>query len=69
VKWQDLKDVFKTFDLYPTHVDIAMENQRSKGYGLVKFSSKEEADKAIQQVNGTDLFGRPLLIKQDKFQA
>ena len=32
----------------------------SKGYGFVKFSNLEESQKAIAEMNGQPLMGRPL---------
>ena len=37
-----------------------------QGYGTVRFSSKEEAEKAIADFNGTELEGRALAVKVDK---
>ena len=37
-----------------------------QGYGTVRFSSKEEAEKAIEDFNGTELEGRALAVKIDK---
>ncbi len=44
------------------------ETGRSRGFGFVTFSSSEEAQSAIQQMNGTDLDGRSLNVNeaQDK---
>ncbi|MGI5826243.1 MAG: RNA recognition motif domain-containing protein [Patescibacteria group bacterium] len=35
---------------------------RSKGFGFVEMSSDEEADKAIQMLNGQDLEGRKIVV-------
>lgn len=37
---------------------------RSRGFGFVEMSSKEEGEKAIQQFNGTDLNGRNLTVNE-----
>jgi RNA recognition motif-containing protein len=42
---------------------------RSKGFGFVEMSSQEEAQKAIDKVNGTDLEGRALTVNEAKPQA
>ena len=34
----------------------------SKGYGFVKFSNLEESQKAIAEMNGQPLMGRPLKV-------
>ncbi|MBI2356416.1 MAG: RNA-binding protein [Candidatus Doudnabacteria bacterium] len=37
---------------------------RSKGFGFVEMSSDEEADKAIQMFNGSDMGGRKLVVNE-----
>ena len=44
-----------------------MEDQRpvpgrSRGFGFVKFTTKEAADKAITEMNGVELAGRTLRV-------
>jgi len=37
---------------------------RSRGFGFVEMTSKEDGEKAIQQFNGTDLNGRNLTVNE-----
>lgn len=37
-------------------------SKASKGYGFVKFTNQEEAQKAIQDMNGQQLLGRPIKV-------
>ncbi len=37
---------------------------RSRGFGFVEMSSKEDGEKAIEQFNGTDLNGRNLTVNE-----
>lgn len=37
---------------------------RSKGFGFVEMSSDDEADKAIQMFNGSDMGGRNLVVNE-----
>ncbi len=37
---------------------------RSRGFGFVEMSSNDEAQKAIQALNGTDLDGRSLTVNE-----
>ncbi len=37
---------------------------RSKGFGFVEMSSDEEADRAIETLNGTDFGGRQLAVNE-----
>ena len=42
------------------------ETGRSRGFGFVEMSSKEEGQKAIQQFNGQDVGGRALNVNEAK---
>jgi RNA recognition motif-containing protein len=37
---------------------------RSRGFGFVEMASKEEGQKAIEALNGSDLGGRPLKVNE-----
>lgn len=41
-------------------------NGRSKGCGLVEYASQEEAAKAIAELNGTELEGRVIFVREDR---
>ena len=41
---------------------------RSRGFGFVEMSSSDEAQKAIQALNGTDLDGRSLTVNEARPQ-
>lgn len=45
------------------------DSGRSKGFGFVEMSTDEEAQRAIDQLNGTDLNGRALNISEARPQA
>ncbi|KAJ3067351.1 hypothetical protein HDU98_009408 [Podochytrium sp. JEL0797] len=68
-RWQDLKDLFRPLGLNPIHADVLTENDtgRSKGCGMVRFASREEADKAVANLNGTNVMGRNIIVRLDKF--
>ncbi|MDQ2854701.1 MAG: RNA-binding protein [Acidobacteriota bacterium] len=42
------------------------ETGRSRGFGFVEMSSKEEAQKAIEQFNGKEMNGRNLNVNEAK---
>jgi RNA recognition motif-containing protein len=44
------------------------DSGRSKGFGFVEMSSDAEAQKAIQELNGTDCDGRPMTVNEAKPQ-
>ena len=48
----DLKDIFSSFGIIISAKIALTERGESKGYGFVQFKTKEEADAAIQNVNG-----------------
>jgi RNA recognition motif-containing protein len=40
------------------------EMNRSKGFGFVEMGSEEEAKKAVDQLNGKELDGRPIVVSE-----
>jgi RNA recognition motif-containing protein len=42
---------------------------RSKGYGVVKFATLEEAERAVQEYQGAQVQGRPLVVRLDKYHV
>ena len=42
---------------------------RSKGFGFVEMSSEQEAEKAINALNGTDFDGRNIVFSEARPQA
>jgi cold-inducible RNA-binding protein len=40
------------------------DSGRSKGFGFVEMSSEEEAKKAIDELNGKELDGRPVTVNE-----
>ena len=59
---QDLTDFVAEKGLTATSVAIISDKytNRSKGFGFVEFATAEEAEKAIELLNGQDLKGREL---------
>ena len=50
-------------------VIVDRDTNRSKGFGFVEMSSDEEAKKAIDQLNGKDLNGRPVAVSEARPQV
>jgi RNA recognition motif-containing protein len=69
VRWQDLKDLFKSFGDV-TNAEIATEGGvqggRSHGWGIVHFVRTADRDQAINQLNGTDWDGRTIEVRIDQ---
>jgi len=67
VSWQDLKDHFKSAG-HVVHADVMMEagTGRSKGCGLVQFSSAHDAANAINTLHDSELNGRSIFVREDR---
>jgi len=66
ISWQDLKDLCNEFGEV-AFVDVPVDFQgRSKGYGLVRFENEEDAENAIQELDGYNLDGRELNVREDR---
>jgi RNA recognition motif-containing protein len=67
VRSQGLKKIFKDAKLEPVHVEL-YENRSglSRGCGIVRFASKEDAARAVQRVHGSEVDNRTLLVRIDE---
>jgi RNA recognition motif-containing protein len=61
----DLQDAFAAFGTV-TEVNLMMDRatNRPRGFAFVSMASKDEADKAIQGMNGKQLDGRTLTVNE-----
>jgi RNA recognition motif-containing protein len=60
-----LKDFFSAAGtVVSANVIVDRETGRSKGFGFVEMSSDEEAKKAIDELNGKELDGRPIVVNE-----
>ncbi len=67
---QDLNDMFAQMgQVTSAKVIMDRDSGRSKGFGFVEMSTDDEASKAIDQMNGADLEGRPLTVNEAKPMA
>lgn len=59
----DLQDLFATV-AQPVSAKIITDREtgRSRGFGFVEMSSEEDAQKAIDQLNGTEQWGRTINV-------
>jgi len=65
----ELKTVFSAAgEVTRATVVIDKFTNRSRGFGFVEFADDASAQKAIQQLNGKDLGGRPLKVAEAKPQ-
>ena len=66
MQWKELRDIFKKYNnTYGTI--IKDNNNRSRGYGILKFINKEDADLAIEEMNSSFVNGRQIVVKYNKF--
>ena len=64
---QDLNDQFGAFGtVQSSNIIEDRETGRSRGFGFVEMSTKNEGEDVISQFNGTDLNGRALKINEAK---
>jgi RNA recognition motif-containing protein len=70
VRDEQLKEVFSAVGTVEEAVVIIdrMKN-RSKGFGFVTMSSEEEAQKAMEELNGQEVDGRPINVSEAREQS
>jgi RNA recognition motif-containing protein len=62
---QDLADAFGAYGAVEKASIISDRNSgRSKGFGFVTMNNADEANQAIEAMNGTDFGGRPLKVNE-----
>jgi cold-inducible RNA-binding protein len=63
----ELKGLFEPFGQV-TEVRLIMDKftGKSKGFGFIEMPSKEEAQKAIAELNGKDMKGRAMTVNEAK---
>lgn len=66
-----LEQLFSTrgFQVTSARVICDREGGRSRGFGFVEFASEEDAQRAIGELNGLDMAGRALLVKEARPQV
>ncbi|MFA7628215.1 MAG: RNA-binding protein [Candidatus Dojkabacteria bacterium] len=70
VRDEQLKEVFSEVGTVEEAVVIIdrMKN-RSKGFGFVTMSTEEEAQNALEQINGKEVDGRPINVSEAREQS
>ena len=63
----DLRQAFEAFgQVESTNIIKDRSSGKSKGFGFVEMPSKEEAQKAIEEMNESDLNGNALNVNEAK---
>ena len=61
----ELRDAFSAFgEVSSVKILMDRETGRSRGFGFVEMPSKSDGEKAIAQLNGKEVGGRPLRINE-----
>jgi RNA recognition motif-containing protein len=65
-----LQEFFSTKGFLVTSARVICDREggRSRGFGFVEFASQEDADRAVSELNGHDLSGRTLQVKEARPQ-
>lgn len=64
---EDLQDLFGQVGTVESAAVVAdRDTGRSRGFGFVEMSSRDEGTAAIAQLNGTELQGRSLTVNEAK---
>jgi len=63
----DLREMFQAYgEVEGARVILDRETGRSRGFGFVQMPNGEEANKAIETLNGSDFNGRPLRVNESQ---
>jgi RNA recognition motif-containing protein len=70
VDQQALQDAFSAFGTVDSAIVISdRDTGRSKGFGFVEMSSDSEAQKAIDELNGTSMDNRQITVNEARPRA
>lgn len=66
----ELREVFAKVGQV-TEANVVMDKMtgRSRGFGFVEMATEEDAKKAIDQLNGTEVGGRKIFVSEARPQA
>ncbi|MEM7175383.1 MAG: RNA-binding protein [Chlamydiota bacterium] len=62
---EELKEIFeKCGSLVSCKLIVDFETGRSRGFGFIEYSSEEDAQKAIAEINDQEFKGKKLVVNQ-----
>ncbi len=62
---EDLREAFARFgQVTSANVIVDRQTGRSRGFGFVEMPNRDEALRAIQALNDSDLMGRPIKVNE-----
>jgi len=61
----DLNELFSKFgEIQSAQIIVDRRTNRSKGFGFIEMQNEQEAQSAIDTLNGTDLDGRAITVNE-----
>ena len=63
--WRELKDHFREIGDVDRAEVAEGSDGRKKGFGLIRFQTASDAQKAIEELNGVEFMGRPIEVRLD----
>ncbi len=61
----ELRELFAQYgDVEEAIIISDRDSGRSKGFGFVTFVNDEDADKAVEELNGTEFKGREIVVNE-----
>ncbi len=65
VNEEELKEIFKEYgEVMSVTIITDKYTGRSKGFGFIEMLNDEEANKAIENLNGTEIHGGKIIVNQ-----
>jgi cold-inducible RNA-binding protein len=62
---QELGDLFSKYgSVVSAKVIVDKQTNRSKGFGFVEFENEEDAEKAIKEMNDSEVGGRKITVNE-----
>lgn len=65
---EDLENIFSEYWELKEVILIKDDNGKSKGFGFISYVSDEDAKKAMDELNGFQINGRPLFVNEARPQ-
>jgi len=66
---EKLKEMFTKFGKITSYKIMAEEGGKNKGFGFVSFEDSEAAEKAVEELNGTEINGKSLFVGRAQKKA
>ena len=62
---QELTDLFATYgEVISAKIILDRDTNRSRGFAFVEMGSKDDAEKAIEELNGKEVGGRTVIVNE-----